>query len=152
MKRTAKSCGPDAPTLASNWRRCSRIALMMVATKPGHQGEHEGNRKTIAQGRPDVFRIPVVTNSRVFIYTRGRGCPAHPAFPAPSLEGRLRPLFQGGQRCSNSGASCRERAKVRLRATSLRGAKRRSNPSSLQCGNGLLRGVCHRAALCADPQ
>jgi hypothetical protein len=25
-----------------------------VATKPGHRGEHEGNRKTIAQGRPGV--------------------------------------------------------------------------------------------------
>jgi hypothetical protein len=27
---------------------------MMVARKPGHQGEHGGNRKTIAQGRPGV--------------------------------------------------------------------------------------------------
>jgi hypothetical protein len=27
-------------------------ALVMVTTKPGHQGEHEGNRKTIAQGMP----------------------------------------------------------------------------------------------------
>jgi hypothetical protein len=30
-QRTAKSCGPDAPTLASNWRRCSRIAPVTVA-------------------------------------------------------------------------------------------------------------------------
>ncbi len=43
-RRTAKSCGPDAPTLASSERQCFRIALAMVATKPGHQGEHEGNR------------------------------------------------------------------------------------------------------------
>ena len=42
--RTAKPCGPDAPTLASSWRRCSRIAPAMVATKPGHQGERGGNR------------------------------------------------------------------------------------------------------------
>jgi hypothetical protein len=42
--RTAKSCGPDAPTLASSWRQCLRIALTMVANKPGHQGEREGNR------------------------------------------------------------------------------------------------------------
>src|ERR1700761_4665989 len=26
----------------------------MVANKPGHQGEHEGNRNTVAQGRPGV--------------------------------------------------------------------------------------------------
>jgi hypothetical protein len=29
-----------------------RIALGMVAKKPDHQREHEGNRKTIAQGMP----------------------------------------------------------------------------------------------------
>jgi hypothetical protein len=30
--------------------------MAMVATKPGHQGEREGNRKTIAQGKPDCLR------------------------------------------------------------------------------------------------
>jgi hypothetical protein len=33
-----------------------RIALAMVTKKPDHQGEHEGNRKTIAQGRPEAIR------------------------------------------------------------------------------------------------
>ena len=28
------------------------IPLMTVARKPGHRGEHEGNRKTIARGKP----------------------------------------------------------------------------------------------------
>ena len=53
----------------SNWRRCLRItsddashrtevmslriALMMVARKPGHQGERGGSRKTIVRGKPD---------------------------------------------------------------------------------------------------
>ncbi len=49
LKRTAKSCGPDTPTLVSSWRLG---ALMTVARKPGHRGEHEGNRKTIAWGMP----------------------------------------------------------------------------------------------------
>jgi hypothetical protein len=31
-----------------------RITLMMVATKPGHQGERGVSRKTIAQGEPDL--------------------------------------------------------------------------------------------------
>jgi len=39
--RTAKSCGPDAPTLASSWRN---YPLTTVAKKPGHRGEHEANR------------------------------------------------------------------------------------------------------------
>jgi hypothetical protein len=44
LRRTAKSCGSDASTLASNRRQCSRIALMTVTTKPDHREEHEGNR------------------------------------------------------------------------------------------------------------
>jgi hypothetical protein len=36
--RTAKSCGPDAPTLASSWRSNLQAT---VANKPGHRGERE---------------------------------------------------------------------------------------------------------------
>jgi hypothetical protein len=31
-----------------------------VTTKPDHRKEHEGNRKTIAQGMPECFGEPVV--------------------------------------------------------------------------------------------
>jgi hypothetical protein len=41
--RTAKSCGPDAPTLASSFRG-TVSARARVARKPGHPGEREGNR------------------------------------------------------------------------------------------------------------
>src|SRR5258708_15855973 len=41
LTRTAKSCGPDAPTLASSWRS---YPLTTVARKPGHRGEHEVSR------------------------------------------------------------------------------------------------------------
>ena len=50
VMRTAKSCGPDAPTLASKLVR--GISLATVATKPGHRGEREVSRKTIARGVP----------------------------------------------------------------------------------------------------
>ena len=40
--RTAKSCGPDAPTLA--FKSAEVIPLVTVTTKPGHRGEHEGTR------------------------------------------------------------------------------------------------------------
>jgi hypothetical protein len=33
-----------------------RITPMTVAKKPVHRGDHEGSRKTIARGMPDVFR------------------------------------------------------------------------------------------------
>jgi len=42
--RTAKSCGPDAPTLASSLAVMIRGAT--VAIKPGHRGEHI-NRKPL---------------------------------------------------------------------------------------------------------
>jgi hypothetical protein len=83
--RTAKSCGPDASTLAStrdNALHCAGTG----ARKPDPRGEHEGNRKTIAQGMPDDGVVPVVTNSCAFFTcTRGCGCTSRPAFPAPSL-------------------------------------------------------------------
>ena len=39
--RTAKSCGPGAPTLVSSLQGDLQAT---VARKPGHRGEHEGNR------------------------------------------------------------------------------------------------------------
>jgi hypothetical protein len=50
-QRTAKSCGLDASTLALTGDNALHCAGM-VTTKPDHQREHEGNRKTIAQGMP----------------------------------------------------------------------------------------------------
>jgi hypothetical protein len=46
-KRTAKSCGLDASTLALSWRNDPPA---MVTRKPDRQREHEGSRKTIACG------------------------------------------------------------------------------------------------------
>jgi hypothetical protein len=51
--RTAKSCGSGAPTLALSF--AEMICEMTVARKPGHREEHEGNRNTIAQGKPECF-------------------------------------------------------------------------------------------------
>jgi hypothetical protein len=41
-QRTAKSCGPDAPTLASSFVGVTREAT--VTRKPGRRGDHEGTR------------------------------------------------------------------------------------------------------------
>jgi hypothetical protein len=42
VMRTAKSCGPDASTLA--FKSVEAISLMTVTKEPDHRGDHEGNR------------------------------------------------------------------------------------------------------------
>ena len=42
LRRTAKSCGPDTPTLVSSRRKM--IPPATVAKEPGHRGERGGNR------------------------------------------------------------------------------------------------------------
>src|SRR5260370_26095332 len=104
LKRTAKSCGSDAPMLASSLREGAQAT---VSNKPGHRGEREVSRKTIAQGRPGLFRCTCGDYARVLCLfrTRGRGCIGHPAFPAPSVS-------------RGANGSCKTRA---LRAAGMRG-------------------------------
>src|SRR5580692_2276036 len=48
-------------------------------------------------GKAGVFPLNLyarVQHSLMHLRTRDRGCSAHPVFPAPSLEGRVRPLFE----------------------------------------------------------
>jgi hypothetical protein len=98
LLRTAKSCGPDAPTLASSSRMfyrpnravMKRYPLMTVAKEPGHRGERDISRKTIACGNAGRSGVLVVTRVRSTNTkcTRGRGCSGHPAFPTPLLGAR----------------------------------------------------------------
>src|SRR5260370_33965521 len=76
---------------------------MTVSNKCGHRGEREISRKTIARGMPGETGVTVVTTLVCFILfrTRGCGCIAHPAFPAPSV-------FLGERFMHHSGASRRE--------------------------------------------
>ena len=61
-----------------------------MANKPGHRGEREISRKTIARGMPGVSGVTVVTNSRVFYTTRE-------AAGASSARHSLRPLYEEGR-------------------------------------------------------
>jgi hypothetical protein len=71
-----------------------------VTNKPVTEEITKETVKTIARGMPGVSGVTVVTNACVFYhYTRGCGRAERPAFPAPSLEGRLRPCVQ--QICQN---------------------------------------------------
>jgi hypothetical protein len=84
IQRTAKSCGPDAPTLASSLR--NQFLQATVARKPGHRGERGISRKTIARGMPGVSGVTVVTTLVCHFCFRTQGCgrSERPAFPAPS--------------------------------------------------------------------
>jgi hypothetical protein len=53
VRRTAKSCGPDAPALASSLQNHSQAT---VTIKPVTGESAKETVKTIAQGRPDCFR------------------------------------------------------------------------------------------------
>src|SRR5450755_170770 len=99
LQRTAKSCGPDAPTLASSsrmlcrplpgagktlirWRRWQKSAVTGESTKE--------TVKTIACGNAGRFRCARRYSCAFYTTkrTRGRGCSGHPAFPTPSDFGR----------------------------------------------------------------
>jgi hypothetical protein len=93
--RTAKSCGPGAPTLAPSRVVTSRA--MTGARKPGSPGRSRISVKTIAQGMPDDPAEPVVTAACVFCLQAG-----HWGRPPPGIPCAL-PIRRGRQ-CDNSGA------------------------------------------------
>jgi hypothetical protein len=86
--RTAKSCGPDAPTLASSWRKA------IFADDGGKQARSPGRarRKPLKPLRRECRVIPgepVVTNARVYYTPRA-------AAGASGARHSLRPLISEG--------------------------------------------------------
>ena len=86
LSRTAKSCGPDAPTLASSrWDD----PLTMVATKPGSPGR--ARRKPLKPLRREgrMLRLTCGDYARVLssFAREATGALSTPAFPAPSILG-----------------------------------------------------------------
>src|SRR5260370_23711935 len=68
-KRTAKSWRFGAPMPASSLRE---EAQATVSNKPGHRGEREVSRKTIARGMPGVSGVTVVTTLVCFFISHAR--------------------------------------------------------------------------------
>src|SRR6266852_5343110 len=82
LQRTAKSCGPGAPTLALSLRK--RFRERRWQKSPVTEESTKDPVKTIAQGMPvDAVYLWLLTPV-LFYCTGGYGCNAHPAFPAPS--------------------------------------------------------------------
>jgi hypothetical protein len=87
--RTEKSCGSGAPTLALSSQRRNRASCGRRGQESPVPGKSTKDTvKTVAQGRPVVRLVPVVTPPP-FCLQADHGCGQHPAFPAPSrLRGR----------------------------------------------------------------
>ena len=108
--RTAKSCGPDASTLASS---CARSNLRAGDGDNKARSPGRARRKPLKPSRAGMPGDPgatVVTNAcAYYYYTRGCGCNGHPAFPA---------LLHFGAKdsCTTRSASRREKVATYLRA------------------------------------
>src|SRR5712672_1068511 len=99
LLRTAKSCGPDAPTLASSFAEVKSalpgLDKTISADDGGKRARSPGRArrkplKPLRAGMPGDSGVLVVTRVRSTTTrcTRGRGCSGHPAFPTPSLGAR----------------------------------------------------------------
>src|SRR6266849_5079481 len=117
LQRTAKSCGPDAPMLASSSRRQVGPTGLRQNLNPQGDGGKTARSPGRARRKPlKPLRAGTSGDSGVLVVTRvrstttkctrGRGCQGHPAFPTPSMGGRF---------INGSGASRGEVAKLCLR-------------------------------------
>jgi hypothetical protein len=122
LQRTAKSCGPDAPMLASSSRSCvgpTGLRQNLSVDDGGKQARSPGRArhkplKPSRAGMPGDSGVLVVTRVRSTTTkcTRGRGCIGHPAFPTPSLgaEGKCKPRAHRAagsrRRVCNRGRHC----------------------------------------------
>src|SRR5258708_19441982 len=99
VMREAKSCRAEGAGLESSVREDAQAT---VANKPGHRGEREVSRKTIARGMPGRSGVTVVTTLVCFFHF------THEAAGALSARHSLRPLLSRGEWfCKTSGASRR---------------------------------------------
>jgi hypothetical protein len=99
--RTAKSCGPDIPTLISGATR--ERCHPRRQPSPVSGASTKQTVKTNRAGKAGSSGVPVVTNSCAFYF-------AHEAAGAACIRLSLRPLFAEWLIVEqNSGALCRER-------------------------------------------
>jgi hypothetical protein len=147
LLRTAKSCGPDAPTLASSSRSCvgpTGLRQNISADDGGKRARSPGRArhkplKPLRAGMPGDSGVLVVTRVRSTTTkcTRDRGCSGHPAFPTPS---------KGAEDfMHDSGASRRGVAKSYLELEQRHCERSEAIHSFFMWRDGLLRGACHRA-------
>ena len=114
LQRTAKSCGPDAPTLASSSR--SRVGptglrhnvspWTTVANKPGHRGARRKPLKPLRAGMPGDSGVLVVTRVRSITTS------AHEAAGATGIRRSPRPLWAEDSSTARAHGAARSRTCV----------------------------------------
>src|SRR5438045_7925813 len=119
VRRTAKSCGSDAPTLASSWRKYFRWRRWQESPVTGESAKE--TVKTIARGMPGVSGVTVVTMLVCFFILHAR-LRAH---RAPGIPCAL--LFWGGRFVHHSGV---------IRAAGSRRCVRLCASHSAECSRG----------------
>src|SRR5438309_1097742 len=129
LRRTAKPCGPDAPTLASSFAG-SNSCEATVAKEPGHRGERVISRKPLRrEGRivsANLWRL----RSCASFCVRGYGC-------LLSTRLSLRPLtFEGHLSCNSSGALTPRECEVVPRH-----CEERSDEAIQSCRPGCISGL-----------
>jgi hypothetical protein len=115
LRRRRSHCCPDAGI-----KPAEAILPMTVANKPGHRGEHDGSRKTIAREMPGRSGVTVVTTLVCFLLAREAAGALAPAFPAPSfggenIHGKTRAHAARSRSCVNVIASESEAIHLPLR-------------------------------------
>jgi hypothetical protein len=157
LMRTAKSCGSGAPMLASS---LANFRGATVSNKPGHRGEREVSRKTIARGMPGLFRCTCGDYARVLHLISHARLWVHwaPGIPCALCLSRRELFLQnsGGSRRENAGSylklerrHCEERLVRHQRPRPPKLAKPRrkaeaKQPRIASGGSGLLRGDARR--------
>src|SRR3989441_12420354 len=94
-RRNARSVRRSRVVLAPRpWRLSTpaRAGVATVTKNAAHRGEHEGNRKTIARGKPGCLGCTCQSRVRSLLPV------AHGAAGAVSARLSLRPFFGEGQR------------------------------------------------------
>src|SRR5215471_15863132 len=82
LRRQAGVCSPDENAAAYgevvwSWRRDPGVKLAgsfpraTVAKQAAHRGEHEGNRQTIARGKPGCLGCTCSSTPVCFLYAHG---------------------------------------------------------------------------------
>jgi hypothetical protein len=139
--RTAKACGPGTPGLVPSLRDKSLAGDGdYKVTDTGESAQI--SVKTVAQGRPDCFGVPVVNLlvCSLFHSMRGCGCTKHPAFPAPSV-------FEGqGRRTTRARISAARMPAFVFRSLTCIRIATSAPRASTSLESGRVRAVSARAA------
>ena len=135
LRRTAKPCGPDAPTLASSFAG-SDSCEATVAKEPGHRGERVISRKPLRrEGRSVSANLWRLRSCAFFLHARLRVRRA-PGFPCALYLSRDKVVARLGRTAPREGGCSRSRH--------CEERERRSNPSFFARRNGLLRRLAPR--------